>query len=465
MDFIPLGDTEDIAASCHFLNLNGSGVVLDAGVDPRTDGPASLPRFYRVHDDPNRFVDHVLVTHAHHDHVGCLPVFVKEFPHAMVHMTKPTRLLVDFLLPASARLQERRRREGTSQHDPIFTEADLQGLSHLYLMHGLEEPFDVTGLSGESDVEARFYSAGHILGSVGTELTFREADGERRRVFYTGDTNLHPQSILPGGTYPDSTDVLILESTLGNDEEAAQTDRPTETKRFSETLARVLNRGGVALVPVFVMGRAQETLAMLGSLKDDGIIPRDVPIYTAGSMRAIASIYDKTRGISPRLDPDFRVFDVQQRRLPYSDEGKREALTGPSIIVVSSGMMFGPTLSNRIARRIVENEKDAILLVGYATEDSPAHRLKEAAEKGPGSGVMLADGVGPQPVYCTVDSFRFTGHSNRDDLLGIVERLSPEEVILVHGETEAREWMAENIRMRHPEINVHRPAGGERLTL
>lgn len=464
MDFIPLGDTDDIAASCHFLNLNGSGVVLDVGVDPREDGPASLPRFERVHDHPDHFVDHALVTHAHHDHMGCLPVFVKEFPHTMMHMTQPTRLLLDFLLPASARLQERKRREGSSMHDPLFTEADLDGLSHLYLTHDLQTPFDVTGLSGRTDVTAQFYDAGHILGSVGAELRFEE-DGRERRVFYTSDTNLHPQSILPGGAYPDATDVLILESTLGSDEEAAETNRPIETKRFRRTLAKVLDRGGVALIPVFVMGRAQETLALLDHLKEEGVIPSDVPVYTAGSMRAIASIYDKTRTTSPRLDPDFRVFDVDQERLPYSDEGTREALRGPSIIVVSSGMMFGPTLSNRLARRIVENEKDAVLLVGYAVEDSPAHRLKEAAAKGPGTGVMLAEGHGMQPLYCTVESFRFSGHSNRHDLLQIVERLSPEDVILVHGETEAREWMAKHIEAAHPEIRVHLPAGGEMLTL
>jgi Cft2 family RNA processing exonuclease len=349
-------------------------------------------------------------------------------------------------------------------HDPLFTEADLKGLSHLYITHDLEKPFDVTGLSAKSPVKGEFYTAGHILGSVGAALRFEE-NGRERSVFYTGDTNLRPQSIIPGGEYPDTADVLVLESTLGSDEEAADTNRHIETKRFKRTLARVLDRGGVALIPVFVMGRAQETLALLGQLKDDGTIPRDVPIYTAGSMRAIASIYDKTRDISPRLDPDFRVFDVNQERLPYSDEGTREALQGPSIVVVSSGMMFGPTISNRIARRIVENEKDAVLLVGYAVEGSPAHRLKEAAEQGPGTGVMLAEGHGPQPVYCTVEDFRFSGHSNRRDLLELVDRLAPQDVILVHGETAAREWMAETIGDRHPGVTVHRPAGGEVVTV
>ncbi len=464
MDFIALGDTEDVAASCHFLDIRGTGIVLDAGVDPRHEGKASLPRFDLIHDAPERYVDHALVTHAHHDHIGALPVLLREFPHVLAHMSSATKRLVEFLLPASARLQKRKLEEGTTDAQPLFTEDDLGFASHIYLTHELGTPFDVTRSGHGHDVSAQFYPAGHILGSVGAELSFEE-NGTQRRVFYTSDTNLQPQSILPGGEYPDATDVLILESTLGADEEAAQTSRAEETEKFAAVLQETLAQGGTALIPVFVMGRAQETLALLDGLKKQGAIPDDVPIYTAGSMRAIANLYDQTRETTPRLDPEFRVFDVDQRRVPRSREGKREAFEGPTICVVSSGMMFEPTLSNILARQMVENENNAILLVGYVKEGTPAHRLQVAAAQGPGSGVMLADGEGPQPVHCTVESFRFTGHSDRRDLLTLVDRMDPEQVILVHGETEARAWMAENIRTFHPEIEVHVPAGGEVLTV
>jgi Cft2 family RNA processing exonuclease len=461
MEFIALGDTEDVAASAHFLDIGGTGLVLDAGTDPRREGRASLPRYDLIHDHPDHYIDHAIVTHAHHDHMGSLPVLVREFPHALVHMTDATRRLLEFLLPASARLQKKRLEQGETDEDPLFTEDELSFHSHIYLTHELAEDFDVTGVGG-APVQGRFYTAGHILGSVGVELRFEEA-GKERSVFYTSDTNLQAQSIIPGGQYPASTDVLILESTLGNDEEAEQTSRPEEVDRFKTTLAEVIDRGGTAVVPVFVMGRAQETLALLGRLKDEGVIGREVPVYTAGSMRAVADLYDKTRTSTPRIDPEFRVFDVDQDRVPYGDKAKRDLLNGPGIFVVSSGMMFEPTLSNKLARRIVENEEDAVLLVGYAKEGTPARRLQEAAEEeeGTGSGVMLADGYGPQPVNCTVERFRFSGHSNRRDLLSLVDRMQPETVLLVHGETEAREWMAEHIRADHPAVDVHLPAGGE----
>lgn len=469
MRFLAIGDTEDIAASCHFLEVGGTGLVLDAGTDPRRDGSDSLPKFEWVRERAQSYVDHAIITHAHHDHMGSLPVLVEEFPHVMAHMTDATRQLLDFLLPASARLQEKRYEQHETPHEPLFSEDDLEFLSHVYLTHELEEEFDLTGVEGDTTVTGQFYSAGHILGSVGVEIRFREqgANGEadERRLFYTSDTNMEAQSIIPGGDYPDETDVLILETTLGADEEAEQTSRPEELERFRETLRRVVDRGGTALIPVFVMGRAQEMLAMLQRLKDEGSIPNDVPIYTAGSLRAIAGLYDDTRKTTPRLDEEFQVFSVEQERVPYSSDAKAEVLDGPGIMVVSSGMMFEPTLSNILARRIVENERDAVLIVGHAVEGTPARRLQEAAADGPGAPVMLADGHGPQPVYCTVERFRFSGHSHRQELLQIVDHLDPETVLLVHGEPEAQEWMQSSIEEQHPEMTVRRPGWGDLIEL
>ena len=462
MKFLALGDTDGIGASCHFLDLNGSGIALDAGTDPQRDGPNSLPRFDWVGDRADSYVDHTLVTHAHHDHMGSLPVLVRRFPHAMAHMTDATKKLLDILLPASARLQEKRRDRGETTHEPLFTEDELEALHHLYLTHDLGQGFDLTGPKGQSSVTGRFFSAGHILGSAGVELQFEEG-GRNRRLFYTSDTNMQAQTIIPGGEYPDSTDVLILESTQGAEPEAAATSRPEERNRFRETLSQVLARGGTALIPVFVMGRAQEILVLLGQLKREGAIPADVPIYTAGSMRAIAGVYDDTRSTTPRVDASDEVYAVDQERVPYESEAKREILEGPGIMVVSSGMMIEPTLSNVLARRMVENEDDAVLLVGHPAEGTPARRLQDAAAKGDGAPVMLADGHGPQPVYCTVERFRFSGHSDRRELLSLVERMNPETVLLIHGDPEAKNWMAEHIKDDHPETEVHRPDWGSVL--
>lgn len=464
MIFVPLGKTDNIGASCYYVDIAGTGLALDAGTDPRRSGPASLPHFELVHEQPEWYIDHALITHAHRDHLGAVPLLVDEFPHVHVHMTAATHQLSQLLLPASARLQQRRYEEGSSDHEPLFTEEEAERQSALHLTHELETPFTLTGPHGSAPVRAQFFDAGHILGSTGVLLEAERDDGRPLRLFYTSDTNQAPQTLLPGAHYPEPpVDVLVLETTLGADQEAAQTTRAKEEEQFAEALVRTIAQGGTALVPVFAMGRAQEMLALIDEIKQRGDLPADVPVYTAGIMRAISEIYDRTRHTTPRQNPAFRIYGVEQERVPHDLKAKREIVAEPSIHVVTSGMMFEPTLSNRMARLLVEDEKNAILLVGYAKEDTPAARLMDAAEQD--TDVVLHEDQGPQPVRCDVRRFLFSGHSHRRQLLQLVERLDPKTVLLVHGEPEARQWMAEHIRTRHPEMDLHLPAFGEPISL
>ena len=463
MIFCTLGTTDDIGASCHFLYHEGTGIALDAGTDPDEDGSAGLPDFDVIHDHEDWYIDHAIISHAHHDHMGALPVLVEHFPHTLVHMTRPTRHLLDLLLPASARLQQRRLREGSTDEQPLFSEDEVEMHSHLYLTHDLERPFDVTSLRGNSRMQATFYDAGHVLGSTGVLLEL-EDDGRDRSVFYTSDTNLRGQSIIPGGTYPDdSVDVLILESTMASDEDAERTTRRQEEQKLSDALERTIGRGGSALVPVFALGRAQEVLALIDRFKRQGRIPKDTPVYTAGIMRGVAELYDQTRLATPRIDEEFKVYGVDQKRLPRSESRTNEILATPSIHVVTSGMMFENTASNRLAQRLIGDEKNAVLRVGYAVEHSPAHRLLEASQNG--REVVLDEARGSQEIKCEVQRYRLSGHSHRMDLIQIVDMLEPKTVVLVHGETEAQQWMAENIRHHYPETSVVQPEMGEAVEI
>lgn len=465
MLYVPLGGAvEEIGASCHFLFVDGTGIILDTGSDPEKEGRASVPDFTRIHDRPDWHVDHIVLSHAHHDHIGSLPVAVREFPHAHVHMTAPTRKLLDILLPASARLQRRRQMEGVTTEDPLYTEDDLETGSYLYLVHDYETDFDLTGLQGGFPVTGRFYDAGHILGSAGVLIT-AEDGGRTRRIFYTGDTGLQSQTIIPGAVYPEeAVDVLLLESTLGADTEAEKYPRRGEEKRLGQSVSRVLAKGGVVLIPAFSLGRSQEMIALMDQYKRRKLIPDDTPIYTAGMMRAISDAYDKTRFISPRLNEDFEVYGVPQRRLPRGNSGLNQALREPGIFIVGSGMMFENTISNRIAQRIASHEKNGIFLVGFAREDSPADLLLRAAEEeGPGAEVVISRAHGPQRVDCAVERFRFSGHSNRRDLLEVVDELDPETIVLLHGEQAARQWMRDNIGYFHTDIDVRMPEKGDEV--
>ncbi len=456
MELIPLGRTDDIGASALYLNLDGTGILLDAGQDPNLDGPEGLPALALV-DHPDRPLDHVIVTHAHHDHVGALPVVVERFPHVSVHMTRPTRMLLDVVLPASARLQRRRILEGSATGAPTFSQDQAEALSFLYQGHSLGSPFPLPGIRGGPDVKATLYHAGHILGSAGVLL--EAGTGERvRRIFYTSDTCLRPQTILPGARFPEKpVDTLVMESTLGSDPEAETIRRKELERELGEHIKRVLASGGTVLLPVFALGRAQEIIALVDRFKSQGVIPEETPVYTSGSIRVVADLYDRTRYTSPRRDPDFEVFGVAQKRLPRSSSRENAALSEASIHIAASGMMFEKSLSNRLASKLLGGKRNAILFVGFLKEDTPGYRLLEASRNGPGATVKLDRAKDEQEIKCEVASFRLTGHSHRRELIQVVKKLRPRKVILVHGEQKARNWMADNISYFYPDTSIELP--------
>ncbi len=454
MDFISLGRANDIGASCHYLGINGSGIILDAGADPNEEGPASLPDFSSI---GHQNVDHVFITHAHHDHIGSIPSLCAKWPSASLHLTPATRTLTTFMLYASARLQRRRFDEGSSPFRELFDEEDLEDVFDVLRAHEYDQWIDL----GEERLRAKLCYSGHLLGSAGVLLS----TPDHRRIYYTSDTRSEAQTIIPGASYPtEPVDVLIMESTLGADPVAETTTRSEEEIRFAHRLASILDRGGSVLLPVFMLGRAQEILCLLGRFKMQKLINPETPIYTAGGLREISRIYDDYRLSTPRIDSDFEVYSVEQRRFPHTRKARSRILNQPGIFVLTSGMMVEHTLSHQIAAELLEHEKHAIFFVGFCKEDLPAGKLLHAVQSGADE-MLLTPDRGMQYIRCEVDRFRFSGHAHRQELIALARKLDPKTIILVHGETEAKHWLKKNLHEHCPDAQILTPPQSKRLTL
>lgn len=452
MDFISLGRANDIGASCHYLGVNGSGIILDAGADPNEEGPASLPDFSPIE---HHNVDHVFITHAHHDHIGSIPNLNAKWPMAWLHLTPATRTLTTFMLYASARLQRRKFDEGSSPFRALFDEDDLEDVFDVLCTHDYDQWIDL----GSEHLRAKLHYSGHLLGSAGVLLS----TPDHRRIYYTSDTRSEAQTMIPGAKHPSAPiDVLIMESTLGADPVAETVTRPEEEIRFAQRLSSVLDRGGTVLLPVFMLGRAQEILALLGRFKMQNLIDPETPIYTAGGLREVSRIYDDYRLSTPRIDPDFEVYSVDQQRFPRTRKARNRILNQPGIHVLTSGMMIERTLSHQVAVELLENEKHAIFFVGFSKEDLPAGKLLHAAQSG-AEGMLLSPDRGMQQIGCEVDRFRFSGHAHRRELAALAVELQPKTIILVHGETEAKRWLKQNLREHCPEARILTPSQGERI--
>jgi len=453
IEFTALGSVEDIGAASYVIRFDGTNILLDAGIHPRKDNDESLPAFERA---PIDYLDALLLSHAHLDHVGALPVALRRFPHARVLMSAASSFLAPLMLHHSAKLMERLQREGRVRRR-LFTTDDVDMISWIFQGMRSEAPFPIRSQdeSGET-IEATLFDAGHILGACGIRLS-----GPSGTLFYTGDTSAHDQEILPAARYPDEpVDVLISECTMGADEEAEHRVWSGEEKRFAQAISEVLLGGGSVLVPVFSLGRSQEMVALVHRFRDLGWVP-DAEIYTAGFGNVVGSLYDRTAKETRRRNPDLRLGELDVRQLPRPlDKGPH--LRSPSIIIVSSGMMAQDTLSYRLAEIMLPRPRHGIFFVGYVDPEMPGHKVLTAT---PRESLTLAPGTRPVAAKARVERFHFTAHSNRQDLMDVVGRLQPKTVVLVHGEQEAAGWMHDQIGIRFPGTRVVRPGLCETIQL
>jgi len=441
-----LGSEQEIGDSSYLLTMDGVNLLLDAGVHPRKEGLDSLPDYHRVkHED----VDAILISHCHLDHIGSLPVALSYFPHARVLMSEASAVLAPVMLHHTARVMNHLVAEGIYEQ-PLFSGSDIDLISYVFQGMDSDRPFPLRAMERHKpDLQARFFDAGHILGAAGIWL-----ESPTARVFYTGDTSAQNQEIIPGATYPDGpVDLLITECTLGSDPKSERRRRRDEIRRFSRAINTVIGREGTVLIPAFALGRTQEILALLHRLRAEARIP-DVEIYTAGFGGAISEIYDRTSKYTRRQTPGLRLEELDLQRVPPGSLRRCRFLREPSIVLVSSGMMASGTLSNKLAQIMLPEAKHGIFFVGYVDPEMPGHQVMNAPE---GASVLIAPDSAEVKALCQRDRFHFSAHSNRRDLLKLVDRLSPETVLFAHGEGDSIHWMTQALGHRHPEIRVILP--------
>lgn len=450
---LPLGGANDIGASCYYMDVEGTGVILDCGTHPRKFGIDSLPRFELLKD---RNVDVALVSHAHQDHIDSLPYLVQQHPYLRIVTTPQTRAVAEVTLHNSVNiLQEQLKDEMNIR---AYTHEEIDLLIQSIEWQEYRKEFTVNGYRHGSvePVTASFHDAGHIMGSAGTLV---EHGG--RSVFYTGDINLDKQSLLAGAVLPDrKVDVVVLECTHGATDTAYLPDRQTEQTRLAAAANKVLSRGGSILVPVFALGKMQEMLSLFWKLMEKGTMSA-TDIYTGGVGRRINSIYDKNRFTVGYNDTDLVLTEIPQRDL-YDVEQIDDLLRTQCIVLAGSGMVIPNTLSFKLAQRFLTNPKSAIFTVGYMDPETPGFRIANSEK---GDLIQLTDMHEPQNVSCNIDRFRFSAHSNRDGILSIVERLRPSTVVLVHGESGSIDWMGYSIMKRFPGVKVHAAEIGKPITL
>jgi Cft2 family RNA processing exonuclease len=464
MRFTNLTRATEIGANSYLLEIGGRRVALDCGMHPKLEGDAATPNVRLVADGS---LDAILISHSHLDHIGSLPVLMRRQPQARVFMSAPTARLGEALLHNSVNVMSKPNGGGNGGQghaaggNLLFTHRETDAYSQNWQECSLRQWWSLEGerLSRpeEADVSFELFDAGHILGSTGILLR-----GEGKTVFYTGDVNFLDQTVSRAAAFPEEkVDVLIVETTRGDNPTAANFLRADEELRLVKSLGEAFARGGAVLIPVFALGKTQEVLAMLMQYKQRGVLG-EAPIYIGGLSTKITEIYDRFASSVPRRLPGLSLLNTMAPYVLAGREASASPIKSGRIYALSSGMMTEKTLSNVFARRMLADPKHSILFVGYADPESPAGKLRAAR---PGDLVQLDSEAPPVERRCHVEAFDFSAHSNRDDIRKYVCRLAPKKVILVHGDPAALGWFQKSISADLPETEVMIPPPGVPLEL
>lgn len=442
-----------IGANSYLLESGGVKIVLDAGMHPKEEGLTAMPRYDLV--EPNS-VDAIFVTHSHLDHVGTLPVLVEQQKRAKVFLSAETAELASAMLHNSVNVMESKRTELGITDYPFFRHGQLDRMKGVFERRNVGRIFDV---DERGQIRAEFFDAGHIMGSVGVLF-----EGEGKKVFYTGDVNFEDSTLQKGAIFPDGeVDVLIVETTRGEQARRSDYSRKAEEDEFAEAITKVLERGGSALVPVFAMGKTQEVLAMLQRFKEEGRVNPRTPVYIGGLSTKMTTIYDKFSDVSRRNRRGFKFLTDMELA------GGNQKRVGPipfhngCIYALSSGMMSEKTVSNNFARQgVLENAKHGLFFVGYADSETPGGRIRAAK---PGDKVLLDPAYPPVPLNCEVRVFDFSGHSTRDAIADYAVSVKPKKIFLVHGDEGAMAWFKEELAARLQGVEIIIPEPGVEFQL
>lgn len=452
MRFVNLSGHPDIGSNSYLVELGSTRLVLDAGTHPKHTGRDTLPRFELLEPDS---IDGILLSHPHLDHIGALPVLMREQPGAAVVMTEISRHYGDALLHNSVNVMQAQREELDEPLYPLYSHGQVEAAVRRWKTREVGERFH---LGHDDRVACEFFRAGHVLGAVGIRLQH-----EGHTLFYTGDVHFEDQTITRAAGFPrEPVDTLVMETTRGDHARDPGYTRQAEKERFGLAIRETLARGGSVMVPVFAFGKTQELLLLLKELFDERIVP-EVPVHIGGLSTKLTEVTDRFSDHPDRFHQDYRILEdfPTLRRLA---RGQREPEFRPgAIYALSSGMMTEHTVSYRFARRILASEQSSLFLVGYADEDSPAGRIFAA---GTGGRVALAADSGHEtPVRCQLGRFDFSGHATREQLADYAVACQPKTVILVHGDESARAWFQSILRERLPSARVVIPRSGESIPL
>ena len=452
-----LGGGRQVGRSCILLQTPESRVLLDCGIDPGVD--ISNSNAFPYLESPDFKIDEldaVIVSHAHLDHSGLIPLLVKFGYKGPIYCTEPTRDIMSLLHLDMIKIM---RSEGK---DPIYSSDEVKEMVKQTITVGYEEVTDVT-----PDIRITMYNSGHIIG--GSMVHIHIGNG-LHNLLYTGDIKQIRTALLdPAVSRFPRLESLIIESTYGGKENYQPTREECE-KELIEIVNDTINRKGKVLIPVLGVGRAQEVMLVLEAMMKSGAV-LNVPVYVDGMVWDVTAIHTAypeylnssvrkqifQKDENPFMSDIFKKVGSVKERQEIMEEG------GPCVILATSGMLVGGA-SVQYFKGLCDNPKNSIVFVCYQSEGSLGRRVqrgeKEINHSNAGKNEMMF-------VKLEVNTLEgLSGHADRRELMNFIRRASPKpkRLILNHGESSRCLDMASSVHKQF-KIETSAPKNLESIRL
>ena len=375
-------------------------------------------------------IDAVILTHAHLDHCGYLPLLGKQGFKGKIYCTAPTRDLTEVILRDSAKIQEEdainANKYGYTKHHPavpLYTEKDVEDILPSFT---ITEPDRSVQLN--KDISFLFHANGHILGSVFIEITCYQ-----KKILFSGDLGRPVSTLLHEPVKPSQADFVIMESTYGD---RLHADVSLDDQ-LSDVVVDIAHQKGNLLIPSFAVGRAQELMHLINQLKKNNRIP-NLPVFMDSPMGADATAILKKYPSWHKLNEAEckALFDNVTIVRKFEDTLKVAELPGPKIIIAASGMLTGGRVLYYL-EKYLQGKRNSILFTGYQSEGTRGRAIIGGAHEIKIHGTYV-------PVRMKVCSLSaMSGHADQKEMIDWLTNIAtpPQKIFLVHGENGAREAM------------------------
>ncbi|HPK64737.1 MAG TPA: MBL fold metallo-hydrolase [Sphaerochaeta sp.] len=473
MDIQFYGANRYVTGSCTLVTGNGKKILIDCGLPQGNDakiGGLQLP--FNAKD-----IDYLLLTHAHIDHSGRIPLLIKDGFRGTIYATEATKELCSIMLADSAHIQEseaqwqnrKAKRSGQALVEPLYTVNDAYKSLSRFETIEYEEKRTI-----DEGITIRYQDAGHLLGSALIELWLTEG-AETRKLVFTGDLGNLDQPLIKDPVYITEADFVVMESTYGNRNHAPMIDKDGNTitslyraRELAAIIQRTFDRGGNVIIPAFSVGRTQELLYLLRIIIEEGLCSETVPVFVDSPLSVKATkvfagnLYgymdEETMalvnaGINPILFEGLTpVVDVNDS---IALNHRKESC----VIISSSGMCEAGRIKHHLKHNLWRREC-TVIFSGYQASGTLGRSIYDGARHV----TIFGDQI---DIRCEITELHGTsGHADQQGLIRWLSRFEGEiqRVFVVHGDEEIAPWFASYVQ-RKLDRDAYAPRFGERFDL